>query len=106
VRLDAGRVEILDVGVGHRSTGDVAWSQGDLEAVNVVPDVVGLVGVRRAEQRGVDGLGSVQVGHRDHQAADRGTHVRLLRDGGHIGDRSFVDGMTDQPSRMWQRWTT
>jgi hypothetical protein len=20
--------------------------------------------------------------------------------GGHIGDRSFVDGMTDQPSRM------
>jgi len=97
----AGRVEILDVGVGHRSAGHVAWSQADLEAVGVVADVVGLVGVWRAEQRGVDGLGGVQVEHRDHQAADRRTHVRLLGDtGGHTGDHSFVDGMTDQPSRM------
>src|SRR5262249_31783218 len=45
----AGRVEILDVGVGHRSAGNVAGSQTDLEAVDVVPDVVGLVGVRRTE---------------------------------------------------------
>jgi hypothetical protein len=35
--------------------------------------------VRRAEQRGVDGLGGIQVGHRNHQAADCGTHVGLLR---------------------------
>ncbi len=33
----------------------------------------GLVGLRRAEQRRVDGLGGVPVRHRDHQAADRGS---------------------------------
>ncbi len=53
--------------------------QGDFEAVHVVPDVVRLVGVRCAEQRGVDRLGGVQVGYRDHQAADCGTHIRLPR---------------------------
>src|SRR5215217_9615258 len=69
-----GTLESLDVSVGHRPAGHLAWSQADFEAVDVVPDVVGLVGVRRAEQRGVDGLGGVQVRHRNHQAADRGTH--------------------------------
>jgi hypothetical protein len=73
-----GRVEILDVGERDRSPGHVARSQGDLEAVHVVPDVVRLVGVRRAEQCGVDRLRGLDVGHGDHQAADRRTHARLL----------------------------
>jgi hypothetical protein len=73
-----GCVEILDVGVGHGSVGRLAWSEADLEAVDVVSDVLGLIGVRRAEQRGVDGFCDAQIGHRDHQAADRRTHVRLL----------------------------
>jgi hypothetical protein len=97
----AGRVQIVDVGEGHRSIGVVARIQADLESVEVVPDVLGLVGVRRAQQGGVDGLGGVQVGHRDHQAADRGTHVQLLRGTAVTsGTASFVDGMTNQPSRM------
>src|SRR6185312_4622712 len=74
----AGGVEILDIGEGHRPPACTCWIEADLEAVDVVADVIRLVGVRCAEQRGIHGLGRVQVRHRDHQAADGGTHVDLL----------------------------
>src|SRR4051812_15157527 len=42
----AGGVEILDVGKGHRPPAFTGWIEADLEAVDVVADVVRLVGVR------------------------------------------------------------
>src|SRR3954447_10927903 len=41
----AGGVEILDVGKRHRPPASTRWIEADLEAVNVVADVVRLVGV-------------------------------------------------------------
>jgi hypothetical protein len=57
----AGRVEILDVGVGHGPAGRVVGSQADLEAVDVVPDVIRLIHMGRIEQRRVDGLCRLHV---------------------------------------------
>ena len=73
------RIEILDIGVRHW-TGACTHRLGrHFEAVDVLADVVGLVRMRCAEQRAVHVLGGGEVGHGDHETADRGTHRLLLR---------------------------
>jgi hypothetical protein len=42
----ARRVEVFDIGEGHRPPALAGWIESDLEAVDVVADVVRLVGVR------------------------------------------------------------
>ena len=52
------------------------------------------------EQGGVHGLGGREVGHRNHQAADRRTHAGLPPRARSRSGRWVVDGSTDQPRRM------
>ena len=97
----AGCVEILDVGVGHWTAGRLAWSQADLEAVDVVPDVVGLIqcaACRAARCR-------APAASRSDTGITRLRIVGLMFVSSGLqavtaATAAFVDGMTDQGSRI------
>ena len=95
-RRQAG-LEVVDVPVAGRAVGAAVRDQADVLAVGVVAHVVrGIGGRGHPQQRGVDGLGLLHVGHREQDRLDR-RHDFLL---GHIGRLPPVTAMTELGWRM------